>query len=385
LFSVADVLVIHPDLVLKDTHPGCVKIIDRHSFSGDHVLLEGFKAAPQKGTVVSKEHDDPLFSRMEKLKVLPFYHGCYRHHLQMRTTVLNFAEKVWNGTIKIESVKKTPRDRIVWPLNHDWGGCVQYRWTHWFWGRGKDVQPDMVRNTIVMQNLGDWDCDCFIPHKDVVVPPRTPASESRLQIFCMDRMVPINQRQNFALFRGTPWGTGAVVRNKLIANRDLFPTMGEFVSVKSVRKTDYPEVLMDTQFCIVPAGVVTFSFRMMDALYAGCIPVITSVRALSPFFDLIDYSQMLVVVPEMDLMQIESVLLSITPDQKQRMQINWLRVRSMFLFGYPDPIDEVNRLTHVGDDEPKNIGPLEMTLLNFALRLLSHYPTTNNQHASGQQ
>ncbi len=90
---------------------------------------------------------------------------------------------------------------------------------------------------------------------------------------------------------------------------------------------DFDALLHNATFCLVPRGRRLGSFRMIEVLQAGCIPVVLANDWVLPFFELIDWTQAAVVVDERLLSQVPDIVRSIPPMQvfsmRQKTQILW--------------------------------------------------------------
>ncbi|CAG5106794.1 Similar to ttv: Exostosin-1 (Drosophila melanogaster) [Cotesia congregata] len=92
---------------------------------------------------------------------------------------------------------------------------------------------------------------------------------------------------------------------------------------------DYEVLLLNSTFCLVPRGRRLGSFRFLEALKAGCIPVILSNGWALAFHDRIDWNQAVIFTDERLLFQIPDILRSVSNTQilkfRQQTQFLWER------------------------------------------------------------
>lgn len=98
---------------------------------------------------------------------------------------------------------------------------------------------------------------------------------------------------------------------------------------KDYSKYDYITLLYNSTFCLVPRGRRLGSYRFLEALQAGCIPVILSNGWALPFADVIDWNQAVIWADERLLLQVPALIRSLTPDRilklRQKCQILYER------------------------------------------------------------
>ena len=109
----------------------------------------------------------------------------------------------------------------------------------------------------------------------------------------------------------------------------------------------------------------------MDAIYAGCIPVIFGGSAQYPFFDVLDWSKISIHLDMTDIDRLEEIILTTyTLDDIERLQANVLLVRNAFFY----PLDDVGDQQVVKKMMDER-GPLFFALFNTGMRLATKWPT----------
>lgn len=92
-------------------------------------------------------------------------------------------------------------------------------------------------------------------------------------------------------------------------------------------KWDYLTLLTNSTFCLVPRGRRLGSFRFIETLQAGCIPVVLSNEWVLPFAEVVDWAQVAVNADERALLQVPEMLKAFsatrTFEMKQNTQVVW--------------------------------------------------------------
>ncbi|XP_074599328.1 exostosin-1c-like [Brevipalpus obovatus] len=104
-------------------------------------------------------------------------------------------------------------------------------------------------------------------------------------------------------------------------------------------KYDYQTLMSNSTFCLIPRGRRLGSFRFLEALSLGCIPVVLSNDWVKPFDDIIDWTSAVVDGDERSLLQLPEILRS----------YDWrtiTRLRSQSLAIYETYFSSVERIVH---------------------------------------
>jgi len=95
---------------------------------------------------------------------------------------------------------------------------------------------------------------------------------------------------------------------------------------------DYENLLANSTFCLVPRGRRLGSFRFLETLQAGCLPVILSNGWQLPFDEVLDWDAATISVDERHLMQVTEILQSLSRPRvfamRQQTQVLWDRYLS---------------------------------------------------------
>ncbi|GMH11993.1 hypothetical protein Nepgr_013834 [Nepenthes gracilis] len=97
----------------------------------------------------------------------------------------------------------------------------------------------------------------------------------------------------------------------------------------------YDSTLKKSRFCLCPSGYEVASPRVVEAIYAGCVPVLISDNYVLPFSDVLSWQSFSIQVAVKDIPNIKSILKGISPRQYIRMHRRVQQVRRHFMMNSP--------------------------------------------------
>ncbi|XP_010252860.1 PREDICTED: probable glycosyltransferase At3g07620 [Nelumbo nucifera] len=109
----------------------------------------------------------------------------------------------------------------------------------------------------------------------------------------------------------------------------------------------YNEMLKKSKYCLCPSGYEVASPRIVEAIYAECVPVLISDHYVPPFSDVLNWNSFSVQIAVSDIPNIKTILSSISQTQYIRMQRRVKQVQRHFVVnGPPQRFDVFHMILH---------------------------------------
>ncbi|KAH7543441.1 hypothetical protein FEM48_Zijuj02G0184400 [Ziziphus jujuba var. spinosa] len=180
----------------------------------------------------------------------------------------------------------------------------------------------------------------FKPTRDVSIP------EYNLKAFNLGppRLgQPPDKRPILAFFAGAAHGDIRDILFKYWKDKD-----GEVQVYENLdKKKNYHGLMGQTKFCLCPSGSEVASPRVVEAMYAGCVPVLISDYYAVPFDDVLDWNKFSVQIPPKRIPEIKTILKGIPHKKYLKLQKRVMQVSRHFELNRPaKPFDVFHMVLH---------------------------------------
>ncbi|KAL0320037.1 UNVERIFIED_CONTAM: putative glycosyltransferase [Sesamum radiatum] len=113
------------------------------------------------------------------------------------------------------------------------------------------------------------------------------------------------------------------------------------------RNISYESMLRNSRFCLCPSGYEVASPRVVEAIYAECVPVLISKGYVPPLSDVLKWEEFSVTMPVEDIPNVKKILMGIPKEKYMRMHERLREVQRHFVMnGPPKKFDLFHMIVH---------------------------------------
>lgn len=114
-------------------------------------------------------------------------------------------------------------------------------------------------------------------------------------------------------------------------NRDTDLLVYEYLP----KDLDYFSIMIRSKFCLCPSGYEVASPRIVEAIYAECVPVILSRNYSLPFSDVLRWETFSIELDVLEIPRLKEVLVAVSDEKYRKLKKGLRIVRRHFVLNNP--------------------------------------------------
>ncbi|KAL5559768.1 hypothetical protein UlMin_035979 [Ulmus minor] len=170
----------------------------------------------------------------------------------------------------------------------------------------------------------------FNPQKDVSL-PEIHLLTGEISPKLLSPQANNNPRPHLAFFAGGLHGPIRPILLQHWRNKDKDMLVYEYLP----QNLDYYSLMLNSKFCICPSGFEVASPRIVEAIYAECVPVILSENYALPFSDVLKWEAFSITVEVSEIPRLKEILSSVPEEEYRKLKEGLKAVRKHFVFNQP--------------------------------------------------
>lgn len=200
---------------------------------------------------------------------------------------------------------------------HDWGP------------HASEGNPNLYNKSIrVLCNANS--SEGFNPQKDVSL-PEIHLYDGNITPKLLSSPRPTSPRPYLAFFAGGLHGPIRPILLKHWMGRDPDIQVHEYLP----KNLDYYSLMLQSRFCLCPSGHEVASPRIVEAIYAECVPIILSRNYVLPFSDVLRWEAFSIQVDVEEISRLKDVLRGVSEEKYGRLIEGMRAVRGHFVLNRP--------------------------------------------------
>ncbi|XP_028753954.1 probable glycosyltransferase At5g20260 isoform X1 [Neltuma alba] len=212
---------------------------------------------------------------------------------------------------------------------HDWAPDISKE------KLGKELYKNLIR-VLCNANISEG----FRPNKDVSLP------EINIQGSILNSPTPTHHLRNRSILAFFAGGAHGSIRETLLRHwkdKDDQVQVHEYLP----KGIDYYALMGRAKFCLCPSGYEVASPRLVEAINAGCVPVIVSDYYELPFSDVLDWSKFSIHIPSEKIPEIKRILQGVSEKRYLTLLKRVVKVQRHFQVNRPaKPFDVFHMILH---------------------------------------
>ncbi|KAG5562852.1 hypothetical protein RHGRI_005545 [Rhododendron griersonianum] len=185
------------------------------------------------------------------------------------------------------------------------------------WGPHASRGHAQLYNTSIRVLCNANSSEGFNPQKDVTLPEIHLSSGDISPKLLSPPSRPAAPRPHLAFFAG---GVHGPIRPALLRHWKDHGDTDMRVYEYLPENLDYYTLMLESKFCLCPSGYEVASPRIVEAIYAECVPVILSENYVLPFSDVLRWEEFSVAVEVSDIRRLKEILMGVGEEKYLRLK-----------------------------------------------------------------